>query len=99
MTYVGRIVVVGKTTAPFVAYRVSSRSFPDRMAHLENETASIQFKPGHGSDNPFTTYNCIRVVNGIGIASNGTHTDLIAKKIQTGTDPEKAIHTTLEEMG
>ena len=32
--YVGRIVVVGKTTQPFVAYRVSSRSFPNRVARV-----------------------------------------------------------------
>ena len=101
--YVGRIIIVGKTDKPFVAYRVSSRSFPDRMVHLENQTASIKFKPGFepgpGSQNPFTTYNCIMLAGEIPIVSNGTHTDLIAEKISSGMDPEKAIHDSLEEMG
>lgn len=97
--YVGRIVVVGKTDKPFVAYRVSSRSFPDRMAHLKGETASIIFKPGSTSDNPFTTYNCIRLAGTTPIATNGTHTDLIVQKINEGTGPEKAIHGALDEMG
>jgi len=97
--YVGRIVAAGKTSKPFVAYRVSSRSFPNRMVHLENNTASIQFKPDHTSDNPYTTYNCIKIAGDVFVVSNGTHTDGIVEKIEAGTDPEKAIHTTLEQMG
>jgi IMP cyclohydrolase len=60
--YVGRIVVVGMTDRPFVAYRVSSRSFPNRVARITDAGAAIQpLDPEDMMKNPYIAYNCIRV--------------------------------------
>ncbi|NIM06307.1 MAG: IMP cyclohydrolase, partial [Armatimonadetes bacterium] len=40
--YVGRIVAVGKTSRPLVAYRVSSRSFPNRVARITDIGVAIE---------------------------------------------------------
>ena len=50
--YLGRIVAAGMTKdgKPVAAYRVSSRSFPNRTAHLANQTISISPRKGFESD-------------------------------------------------
>ena len=50
--YLGRIVAAGMTKdgKPVAAYRVSSRSFPNRTAHLANQTISIIPRKGFESD-------------------------------------------------
>lgn len=98
--YVGRIVAVGKTDRPFVAYRVSSRSFPNRVARVTEVGAAIQ--PLDAEDmkrNPYIAYNCIRVsANGV-VVSNGSHTDPIFEKLEAGVQPDVALQQVLEEMG
>lgn len=98
--YVGRIVVVGKTNRPFVAYRVSSRSFPNRVARIVGNTVSIQpIDPEDVKKNPYIAYNCIRVENDLAVVSNGSHTDPIFEEIQKGTPPDLAIQRVLSDMG
>lgn len=89
--YVGRIVIVGRTLEGHntAAYRVSSRSFPNREARQlpNSQTVSIMPKAGFESDlskNPYIAYNCLRFENNWAIASNGSHTDPIAEKIAMG---------------
>lgn len=50
--YLGRIVAIGRNRQGACAamYRVSSRSFPNRMAVLKPEAASIVPKPGYEGD-------------------------------------------------
>ena len=94
--YLGRIVVAGMTRngKAFVAYRVSSRSFPNREAKIPRETVSVVPRPGFEDDlkkNPYITYNCIRHAASCIVASNGSHTDPIAEKIAMGMPPRDAM--------
>lgn len=98
--YVGRIVAVGKTDRPFVAYRVSSRSFPNRVARITPEGVAIQpLDPSEIEKNPYIAYNCIRVSRSGVVVSNGTHTDPIYRELEDGTSPIDALKTVLEKMG
>jgi IMP cyclohydrolase len=98
--YVGRIVVVGKTHRPFVAYRVSSRSFPNRVARITAEGVAIQpLDPSEIQKNPYIAYNCIRVSAAGVVVSNGSHTDPIFEAIENGASPEEALSSVLQEMG
>jgi IMP cyclohydrolase len=100
--YLGRILAVGSTKiGKFVAYRVSSRSFPNRMVKVFDERAVIVPKEGHEKDvfkNPYIAYNCIRIVNDIAIVSNGSHTDVIAEKISSGMNIRDSIALALLTM-
>lgn len=99
--YVGRIVVVGKTNdKPFAGYRVSSRSFPNRVARETAEGIAIQpLDPEDMKRNLYIAYNCIRISkNGI-VVSNGSHTDPIFDKLENGTAPMLALANVLADMG
>lgn len=96
--YVGRIVSVGRTVDGRLcaAYRVSSRSFPNRTAVLGDRKVSIVPKAGHEGDvlkNPYIAYNCVRIVrNGdVAVATNGSQTDVIAEKIDEGMPIREAL--------
>jgi len=101
--YVGRIVAVGmsrdgKTVA---MYRVSSRSFPNREARLDGETAAIMPKKGFEDDlskNPYIAYNCLRLAGSFAIATNGSHTDPVTEKIAAGIPPRDALASCLLAM-
>jgi len=98
--YVGRIVVVGKTNLPFVAYRVSSRSFPNRIARITTDGAAIQpLDMSEIEKNPYIAYNCIRISKNGVVVSNGSHTDPIWAEIEQGAPPEEALRSVLSEMG
>ena len=101
--YVGRIVAVGRTKAGRAAglYRVSSRSFPNRRAIVEKAKASILPKEGFEGtvlESAFITYDCARIVGSIAIVSNGSHTNPIAEKIESGMPIRDAIAMTLLAM-
>lgn len=99
--YVGRIVVVGLAQGrSFVAYRVSSRSFPNRRAQVHEK--GIAVSPLDLADlakNPYISYKCIRVVDDLAVVSNGTHTDMIAERIEDGERPGDAIALSLLAFG
>lgn len=98
--YVGRIVAVGKTDRPFVAYRVSSRSFPNRVARITDVGVAIQpLDPEDMRRNPYIAYNCLRVSSNGVVVSNGAHTDPIFEKLEAGIHPDAAIQQALTEMG
>lgn len=96
--YVGRIVMVGRTTEGqnVAAYRVSSRSFPNRETRLNEAARSISVmpKPGFESDlakNSYIAYNCVRMAKDWAIVSNGSHTDPIAEKVLAGMPVRDAL--------
>ena len=94
--YTGRILSTGMNTdgKPFVAYRVSSRSFPNRQCLKFENRAAIVPKEGFEKDiyeNTYITYNCVRIVRDMAIVSNGSHTDVIADKIALGMNIKDAI--------
>lgn len=101
--YVGRILSIGmnKKGKPFVAYRVSSRSFPNRQCRSFKDGAAIIPKEGFEKDifkNTYIAYNCVRIVDDIAIISNGSHTDVIADKISVGMNIKDALAYSLLTM-
>ncbi len=101
--YLGRIVAAGMTSngKPFAAYRVSSRSFPNRTACLNNGQISIIPRPGCEGDlakNPYIAYNCVRLSGSIALATNGSQTDPIIEKIQSGMPVRDAFTLSLLAM-
>ena len=87
--YVGRIVAIGKTGEDRLAamYRVSARSYPNRQIRKIGQAIAVVPKEGFESDihkNPYIAYNCLRLVGGYAVVGNGTHTDPIAEKLETG---------------
>jgi len=98
--YVGRIVAVGRTRAGANAalYRVSSRSFPNRMAVEVEGRLAVVPRPGHEGDlqkNPYIAYNCVRIAGEFAVATNGSHTDPIAEKLALGVPPRDALASVL----
>lgn len=100
--YLGRILAVGSTeSGEFVAYRVSSRSFPNRIAKTFDDRVSIIPTEGNEKDvfkNPYIAYNSIRIVDDIAVVSNGSHTDVIADKIASGMNIRDSLAYSLLTM-
>ncbi len=99
--YIGRIVCVAMTgdRRLCAAYRVSSRSFPNRTAVVAPNKVSIVPKAGHEADvqkNPYIAYNAVRVVcdGAVAVVTNGSQTDPIAEKIAHGMPPRDALALT-----
>lgn len=100
--YVGRIVSVGQAENGrwCAAYRVSSRSFPNRTAVVGEDKVSIVPKAGFETDiqkNPYISYNCVRIVCGgqVAVVTNGSQTDPVAEKIGAGMPPRDALALSL----
>ncbi|MFA9516742.1 IMP cyclohydrolase [Halopenitus sp. H-Gu1] len=96
--YVGRFVVV----APGIgAYRVSSRSFPNRKVVDRNGTLTVvPTEDAEPTDNPYVSYNCVRPVetptgDRRAVIGNGSHVDPIAEKLETGYPARDALATPL----
>ena len=99
--YVGRIVAIGQISGrSFVAYRVSSRSFPNRRAEVRGR--SILVSPLNSADlarNPYIAYNCIRVGAATAVVANGTQADMIAERMEDGGKPLDALAISLVAYG
>ena len=98
--YVGRIVAVARNEsgANAALYRVSSRSFPNRMAVDNNGTLAVVPRPGAEADikkNPYIAYNALRLVRDHAVVTNGSHTDPITEKIAAGAPIRDALATCL----
>ena len=92
--YVGRFVVV----APGVgAYRVSSRSFPNRRVTDRDGTLTVGSRPdAPETDNPYVSYNCARSVEtpageSLAVVGNGSHVDPVAEKLEVGYPARDAL--------
>ena len=101
--YLGRIVCAGMTKdgKPCAAYRVSSRSFPNRSAKLINGKVAILPRAGFEGDlakNPYIAYNCIRLSGAVALATNGSQTDPIIEKIAMGVPLRDAFAGSLLAM-
>jgi IMP cyclohydrolase len=101
--YIGRIVSIGMTESGKAAamYRVSSRSFPNREARKNDNSVSIMPRAGFEDDlnkNPYIAYNCIRLAKNYAIATNGSHTDPITEKIESGMNVRDALGMSLLAM-
>lgn len=101
--YTGRILSTGMNTdgKPFVAYRVSSRSFPNRQCLKFENRASVVPKEGFEKDvfeSIYISYNSIRIERDMAIVSNGSQTDVIADKIALGMNIKDALAYSLLTM-
>ena len=101
--YTGRILSIGMNSdgKPFAAYRVSSRSFPNRQCLKFDTRAAIVPTEGNEKDifkNTYIAYNCLQIVDGTAIISNGSHTDVIADKISLGMNIKDALAYSLLTM-
>jgi len=98
--YVGRIVGVGRSRQGdlVAAYRVSSRSFPNRSAEKLGDTVKIVAKPGStdaASDSPYIAYECLIWNSRFAAVGNGNHTRPIYERLKAGNDPRDAIASVL----
>lgn len=101
--YTGRILSIGMNNdgKPFAAYRVSSRSFPNRQCLGYENRAAVVPKEGFEKDiykNAYIAYNSIRIVDGAAIVSNGSQTDVIADKVALGMNLRDAMAYSLLTM-
>ncbi|NYB51033.1 MAG: IMP cyclohydrolase [Methanobacteriaceae archaeon] len=100
--YLGRILAVGSNEdGNFVAYRVSSRSFPNRITRTFKDRVAVIPKEGYEKDvfeSPYIAYNCIRLVGDVAVVSNGSHTDVIAEKIASGMSIRDSLALSLMTM-
>ena len=93
--------MIGKTEngKPFISYRVSSRSFPNRKGVLRGNTVTIVPENiGDVLKNPYIMYNALRVVGGRVVVGNGSHTDIIGEKIEVGFPVRDALLYSLALM-
>jgi len=91
--YVGRFVVVGPAVA---AYRVSSRSFPNRKVVDRDGTLTVvPTADAAETDNPYVSYNCIRTTENGAVVGNGSHVDPIAEKLALGYPARDALAESL----
>ena len=91
--YVGRFVVVGPEVG---AYRVSSRSFPNREAIERDAAVTVGPTPdAPETDNPYISYNCLQLTDRGTVIGNGSHVDPIAEKLALGYPARDALAETL----
>ncbi|WP_137291186.1 IMP cyclohydrolase [Natronorubrum halophilum] len=95
--YVGRFVVVGPEVG---AYRVSSRSFPNREITAREDALTVgPTEDAPETDNPYVSYNCLRVVETptgeTAAFGNGSHVDPIAEKLESGYPARDALAESL----
>ncbi len=95
--YVGRFVVVGPEVG---AYRVSSRSFPNRELTARDEALTVgPTEDAPETDNPYVSYNCLQVVETptgeTAAFGNGSHVDPIAEKLELGYPARDALAESL----
>lgn len=103
--YVGRFIVI----APEIgAYRVSSRSFPNRKIVEQESTLTVVPTAGAPeTDNPYVSYNCLQTVDRPSgnssqsgpesevVIGNGSHVDPITEKLSLGYPARDALATVL----
>ena len=96
--YVGRFVVVGPGIG---AYRVSSRSFPNRQVADRDGALTVGPTPdAPETDNPYISSTCARAVEtlageSLAVVGNGSHVDPIAEKLELGYPARDALATPL----
>ncbi|MFO7927441.1 IMP cyclohydrolase [Natronomonas sp.] len=89
--YVGRFIVVAPDRA---AYRVSSRSFPNRrVIEREGALTVAPTEDAPETDNPYISYNCLRTTGDSehAVIGNGTQVDPITEKLELGYPPRDAL--------
>lgn len=94
--YIGRFLVV----APMIGgYRVSSRSFPNREATDRGDRITVgPTADAPPTDNPYISYNCVRLTPEGAVLGNGSHVDPVAEKLELGYPARDALASSLLAM-
>ncbi|SNZ14908.1 IMP cyclohydrolase [Natronoarchaeum philippinense] len=91
--YVGRFVIIGPSVA---AYRVSSRSFPNRkIIERDGALTVVPTEEAAETDNPYVSYNCVRTADDQVVVGNGSHVDPITEKLELGYPARDALAESL----
>nr|WP_193570153.1 IMP cyclohydrolase [Halorussus sp. JP-T4] len=91
--YIGRFLVVGPRVA---AYRVSSRSFPNRQVVERDDALTVApTDDAPETDNPYISYNCVRTAGDAAVVGNGSHVDPITEKLGLGYPARDALAESL----
>jgi IMP cyclohydrolase len=94
--YVGRFLVAAPGLA---AYRVSSRSFPNRkVIERDGSLTVVPTDDAEPTDNPYVSYNCLRRVerdDELAAIGNGSHVDPVAEKLALGYPARDALVSAL----
>ncbi|MBP1985840.1 IMP cyclohydrolase [Halolamina salifodinae] len=98
--YVGRFLVAAPGLA---AYRVSSRSFPNRkVIERDGSLTVVPTGDAEPTDNPYVSYNCVRGVaradegdEQVAVIGNGSHVDPVAEKVGMGYPARDALASAL----
>jgi len=93
--YVGRFVVVGPDVA---AYRVSSRSFPNRELRERDDALTVgPTADAAETDNPYVEYNCVRTTTdgAQAVLGNGSHVDPVVEHVDRGYPARDALASVL----
>ena len=82
-------------------YRVSSRSFPNRVIRDIKGALAVIPSPGSETDiykNPYISYNCLRHNSEFAVVGNGTHTDPVFEKLESGMSARDSLTSVLFGM-
>lgn len=91
--YVGRFLIVGPN---YGAYRVSSRSFPNRRIVERDDRLTVgPTEEAEETDNPYVSYNCVRSTGNGAVLGNGSHVDPVVEKIDLGYPARDALASSL----
>lgn len=91
--YVGRFLIVGPACG---AYRVSSRSFPNRRITERDDRLTVgPTENAEETNNPYVSYNCVREAGGGAVLGNGSHVDPVVEKIGMGYPARDALAESL----
>jgi IMP cyclohydrolase len=91
--YIGRFVIVAPGLG---AYRVSSRSFPNRRVVDRDGVLTVgPTEDAPETGNPYVSYNCLRAAGDGVVLGNGSHVDPIAEKVDMGYPARDALALSL----
>lgn len=91
--YIGRFLVVDKNIG---AYRVSSRSYPERkIREKDGKLGKLEVVPTENYNNPYISYTCLRNIENKTILGNGSHVDTITQKLELGFPVRDALSLSL----
>jgi len=91
--YIGRFLIV---TPELAAYRVSSRSFPNRrVVERDGALTVAPTADAPETDNPYVSYNCVRTTEASAVVGNGSHVDPVTEKIELGYPARDALAESL----
>jgi len=94
--YVGRFMIVAPDLA---AYRVSSRSFPNRrVVERDGALTVAPTADAPETDNPYVSYNCVRTTDESAVVGNGSHVDPVTEKLELGYPARDALAESLLAM-